>query len=93
MWDPIWITVKLAFFTTVILLLLGTPLAWWLARSKAWWKEGVAAVVALPIVLPPTVMGFYLLIALGPDSPLGQLATYLLDALCLSLLQDLSLDL
>ena len=75
MWDPIWITVKLAFITTLILLIIGTPIAWWLARSKAWWKEGVAAVVALPIVLPPTVMGFYLLIALGPDSPIGQLTT------------------
>ncbi|MCZ4279360.1 molybdate ABC transporter permease subunit [Kiloniella laminariae] len=75
MWDPIWITVKLAFITTVVLLLLGTPVAWWLARSRSWWKEAVAAVVALPIVLPPTVLGFYLLIALGPDSPLGQLAT------------------
>ncbi|WP_299372787.1 molybdate ABC transporter permease subunit [uncultured Kiloniella sp.] len=73
MWDPIWITVKLAFITTVILLVLGTPVAWWLARSKVWWKEGVAAIVALPIVLPPTVMGFYLLIALGPDSPIGQI--------------------
>ncbi|WP_419905615.1 molybdate ABC transporter permease subunit [Kiloniella sp.] len=75
MWDPIWITVKLAFITTLILLIVGTPIAWWLARSKAWWKEGIAAIVALPIVLPPTVMGFYLLIALGPDSPIGQLAT------------------
>ncbi|OUS13055.1 molybdenum ABC transporter permease subunit [Rhodospirillales bacterium 47_12_T64] len=77
MWDPIWITVKLAFITTAILLIMGTPIAWWLARSKAWWKEGIAAVVALPIVLPPTVMGFYLLIALGPDSPIGQLSTLL----------------
>ena len=77
MWDPIWITVKLAFITTLILLIIGTPIAWWLARSKAWWKEGAAAIVALPIVLPPTVMGFYLLIALGPDSPLGQLSTLL----------------
>ncbi len=74
MWDPIWITVKLAFITTVILLIVGTPVGWWLARSKAWWKEAVATIVALPIVLPPTVMGFYLLIALGPDSPIGQVA-------------------
>ncbi|WP_020592662.1 molybdate ABC transporter permease subunit [Kiloniella laminariae] len=77
MLDPIWITVKLAFITTMVLLVLGTPVAWWLARSRSWWKEAVAAVVALPIVLPPTVLGFYLLIALGPDSPLGQLATQL----------------
>ena len=57
--------------TTVILLIVGTPLAWWLARSKACWKEGVAALVALPLVLPPTVLGFYLLVLLGPDGPGG----------------------
>ena len=74
MWEPVWITVKLASVTTIVLLILGTPLAWWLARSKAWWKEAVAAVVALPLVLPPTVLGFYLLLALGPDSPLGRAA-------------------
>ncbi len=63
-------TVKLAGVTTVLLLLLATPLAWWLARSRRWWKEVVAAVAALPLVLPPTVIGFYVLIALGPASPL-----------------------
>jgi molybdate transport system permease protein len=63
-------TLLLAGVTTVILLLLATPLAWWLARSRSWLTEAVAAVAALPIVLPPTVLGFYLLIALGPDSPL-----------------------
>lgn len=68
--DVLWLTVKLAGVTTVILLVLATPLAWWLARSPAWWKEIVGAVVALPIVLPPTVLGFYLLLALGPHSPL-----------------------
>jgi len=66
----LWLTVKLAAATTLILLVIGTPLAWWLARSRAWWGEAVGAVVALPVVLPPTVLGFYLLIALGPDSPL-----------------------
>lgn len=66
----LWLTVKLALATTLILLVLGTPLAWWLARSRAWWAEAVGALVALPVVLPPTVLGFYLLIALGPDSPL-----------------------
>jgi molybdate transport system permease protein len=63
-------TVALASVTTVLLIVLATPLAWWLARSRAWWKEVVAAVATLPIVLPPTVLGFYLLIALGPASPL-----------------------
>jgi molybdate transport system permease protein len=63
-------TVALAGVTTLILLVLATPLAWWLARSRGWWKEIVAAITALPIVLPPTVLGFYLLIALGPNSPL-----------------------
>ena len=63
-------TAQLAFVTTILLLLLATPLAWWLARSQCWWKEVVGAVAALPLVLPPTVIGFYVLIALGPDSPL-----------------------
>lgn len=68
--DVVWTTLKLAGLTTLLLLVVSTPLAWWLARSRAWWKEGVAALVALPIVLPPTVLGFYVLIALGPNSPL-----------------------
>jgi molybdate transport system permease protein len=63
-------TAELALITTILLLLLATPLAWWLARSRRWWKEIVGALVALPLVLPPTVIGFYLLIALGPKSPL-----------------------
>jgi len=67
LWSPIRVTLALATITTVLLLLVGTPIAWWLARSKARWKEAVAAVVALPLVLPPTVLGFYLLIALGPN--------------------------
>ncbi|MEY4766585.1 MAG: molybdate transporter permease subunit [Pseudomonadota bacterium] len=68
----LWLTVKLAGLTTVILLLLGTPLAWWLARTQGWWKGPVSAIVALPLVLPPTVVGFYLLVMLGPQSSLGQ---------------------
>ena len=64
------LTAELAGLTTVLLLLLATPLAWWLARSRRWWREPVAALAAMPIVLPPTVLGFYLLIALGPASPL-----------------------
>ena len=67
------LTLRLAGLTTMLLLVLATPLAWWLARSKGWWSEVVAAVTALPIVLPPTVLGFYLLIALGPKSPLMHL--------------------
>ncbi|MCB1354163.1 MAG: molybdate ABC transporter permease subunit [Rhodobacteraceae bacterium] len=73
-WAPILLTLKLASLTTVILLLLGTPLAWWLARTRSRWKEVVATLVALPLVLPPTVLGFYLLIALGPHGPGGALA-------------------
>lgn len=69
----IWLTLKLAGITTLILLLIGTPLAWWLARTRTWWKGPVGALVALPIVLPPTVIGFYLLVAMGPQGPVGQL--------------------
>jgi molybdate transport system permease protein len=73
-WQPIRLTIELAAVTTVLLLVIGTPLAWWLARSRAWWKEGVATVVALPLVLPPTVLGFYLLVAFGPNGPGGSVA-------------------
>jgi molybdate transport system permease protein len=75
LWPPIWLTLKLAAVTTCVLLLIGTPISWWLARSKARWKEAIAAVVALPLVLPPTVLGFYLLIALGPNGPGGWVAS------------------
>ena len=73
-WTAIRLTVELAAVTTCILLVVGTPIAWWLARSHAWWKEAAATVVALPLVLPPTVLGFYLLILLGPAGPGGQIA-------------------
>ena len=73
--QAIWLTVRLAGIVTLILLLLGTPIAWWLARSKAWWKGPVGAVVAMPLVLPPSVLGFYLLLAMGPNGPVGQLTT------------------
>ena len=66
----LWLTFKLAATTTLILLALATPVAWWLARSRSRGKEVVGAVLGLPIVLPPTVLGFYLLIAMGPNSPL-----------------------
>ena len=73
-WQPISLTIELAAITTVLLMIAGTPVAWWLARSNAWWKEGVATMVALPLVLPPTVLGFYLLVALGPNGPGGLIA-------------------
>ena len=71
--QAIWLTVRLAGIVTLILLLVGTPIAWWLARSRAWWKGPIGAVVALPLVLPPSVLGFYLLVAMGPNGPAGQL--------------------
>lgn len=74
LWSPIRLTLELATITTLVLLIIGTPIAWWLARSKSRWKEAVAAVVALPLVLPPTVLGFYLLILLGPEGPGGWIA-------------------
>src|SRR6476619_5218846 len=73
MGQVVWTTIELAGITTAILLALAAPLGWWLAHSRSWWKEAVAAIVALPVVLPPTVLGFYLLIALGPASPLMSL--------------------
>jgi molybdate transport system permease protein len=73
-WQPVRLTIELAAITTIILLLVGTPIAWRLARSKAWWKEAVAALVAMPLVLPPTVLGFYLLVMLGPYGPGGLIA-------------------
>jgi molybdate transport system permease protein len=67
------LTLELASISTAVLLLLGTPLAWWLARSRARWTGAIEAAVALPLVLPPTVLGFYLLVALGPNGPVGAL--------------------
>ena len=75
LWPPIRLTLLLASITTILLLIVGTPIAWWLARSRSRWKEGVAAIVALPLVLPPTVLGFYLLLALGPNGPGGWVAS------------------
>jgi molybdate transport system permease protein len=74
-WTPVKLTLELAAIATVALLMVATPLAWWLTRSRARWKEGIAAVVSLPLVLPPTVLGFYLLVALGPDGPGGAVAS------------------
>ena len=71
--QAIWLTLKLASITTLILLLLGTPLAWWLASTRSCLKGPVGALVALPLVLPPVVIGFYLLVLMGPKGPIGQL--------------------
>ena len=68
---PLWLSVQLALVTTVVLFAVGTPLAWWLSRTESRWKPVAQAVVAMPIVLPPTVLGFYLLILLGPNGALG----------------------
>ena len=70
----VWLTLKLAALTTAILIALATPLAWWLARSRSRWGAVVGAIVALPLVLPPTVLGFYLLVAFAPEGPLGMFA-------------------
>jgi molybdate transport system permease protein len=75
--QAIWLTVRLAGIVTLILLLIGTPIAWWLARTKVWWKGPISAVVALPLVLPPSVLGFYLLLAMGPNGPVGHITTTL----------------
>ena len=71
--DAIRLTVVLAAATTVVLLLLATPLAWWLSQTTSRWRAPISALVTLPLVLPPSVLGFYLLVAMGPHGPLGQL--------------------
>lgn len=72
-WQALALTARLAGLVTLILFVLGTPLAWWLARTHSRWRGPVGAVVALPLVLPPSVLGFYLLITMGPNGPLGSL--------------------
>lgn len=72
-WQALWLTARLAAVVTLILLCVGTPIAWWLARTRSAWRGPVGALVALPLVLPPSVLGFYLLLAMGPQGPLGQL--------------------
>ncbi len=76
-WQPVVVSMQLAGLTTVVLLILATPIAWWLSRTQVWYKHAVAAVVALPLVLPPTVLGFYLLLLLGSNGPIGQLTQWL----------------
>ena len=73
-WTPVRLTIELATITTLAVLVVATPLAWWLARSNAWYKETISTIVALPMVLPPTVLGFYLLVMLGPSGPGGAIA-------------------
>jgi molybdate transport system permease protein len=75
--QAIWLTVRLSAVVTLILLVVGTPVAWWLAQSSSRWKVPVGALVAMPLVLPPSVLGFYLLLALGPQGPLGHLTAAL----------------
>ena len=72
-WSAIRLTAELAGLTTLLLLLIGTAIAWWLARTRSAWKRPLAAVVTLPMVLPPTVLGFYLLVLMGPEGPVGRL--------------------
>jgi molybdate transport system permease protein len=72
-WSAVRLTAQLAALTTLLLLLVGTPVAWWLARTRSRLRPLVASLVAMPIVLPPTVMGFYLLLLMGPQGPVGQL--------------------
>ena len=71
------LTLRLAALTTLLLLLIGTPIAWWLAHTRSRWRHGVAALVALPLVLPPTVVGFYLLLLMGPRGTVGRLTHWL----------------
>ena len=75
-WQALWLTARLAGVVTLILLVLGTPIAWWLARSRSRWKAPIGAVVALPLVLPPSVLGFYLLLAMGPNGPFAPLLAW-----------------
>jgi len=75
--SAIWLTIQVASLTTMILFLIGTPLAWWLARTQFRWKNICEALVALPIVLPPSVLGFYLLVLMGPKGLVGQLTSEL----------------
>jgi molybdate transport system permease protein len=71
--QAIWLTVELATLTTLVLLVIATPIAWWLASTRSRWRAPIGALVSLPLVLPPTVLGFYLLVAMGPDGALGRL--------------------
>ena len=80
LYGPLWLSVQLAAVTTLILIIAGAPLAWWLAQTETRWKPVVQSVVAMPIVLPPTVLGFYLLILLGPEGAIGSWWAKLTDS-------------
>ena len=71
-WQAIRLTLELASLTTVLLLVIATPLAWWLSQTRSRWRAPIGALVTLPLVLPPTVLGFYLLVLMGPNGPVGQ---------------------
>lgn len=75
--EALWLTARLAGIVTGILLVVGTPVAWWLARTRSWWKAPFGAIVALPLVLPPSVLGFYMLLLMGPSGPVGRVTSYL----------------
>ena len=72
-WEAIYLTLELAAFATLILLIVATPLAWWLSQTQSKWRAPISALATLPLVLPPSVLGFYLLVAMGPHGPLGQI--------------------
>lgn len=76
-WSAVRLTAQLAAVTTVLLLIVGTPLAWWLAHARTRWKPVWSALIAMPLVLPPTVLGFYLLLLMGPNGPVGQFTQWL----------------
>jgi molybdate transport system permease protein len=76
-WQPVWLSLRLASATTIVLMALAMPLGWWLARTRSWIKQPLSALLAMPLVLPPTVLGFYLLVLLGPHGPIGQFTQWL----------------
>jgi len=76
-WQAIWLTIELATVTTIVLLIMAIPLAWWLSQTASRWRSAVSALVTLPLVLPPTVLGFYILVLLGPQGWVGELTQWL----------------
>ena len=76
LWPAISLTLMLAAINTLILLVVGTPVAWWLVRSRSRYREAIGAIVTMPLVLPPTVLGYYLLVSLGAASPIGAMCTH-----------------